>query len=83
MGKNNQLINLVRDTAKFYSADRHVINMMCAFAIALKENTNLEQEDIAELLAETQAVWDRYSKFDDSLVKACEEITNINVLRRW
>lgn len=82
MAKNNQFINAMRNAARYYGSETHIVEMMSAFAIALKRTTNLEQDDITDILVETQNVWDEHARTGNDLVADCLALTNINIMRR-
>lgn len=79
MAKNNQLINLVKNTMKNCKQDVYVKELTASFVIALAETTNLEPDDISEVLADAMSVWNRAVTEGINLLAWSKELTGIDI----
>lgn len=82
MAKNNKLINAVRQTMIMCKQDVYTKEMMASFALALKFNTDLEDDDIAGLLSGVQEVWDTAVRNGVNVLVWCKDETGIDIERK-
>lgn len=66
---------------KYYNMDKHVIDMFAAFAITLKENTNMSNEDVVYMLGQVQREWTLSCENGYDLADKCATMYDIDVRR--
>lgn len=80
MAKNNQLINVVKNTLKMAKQDTFIIEMMGAFALALNYK-GMTKEETEDLLSSTQAIWNHAVANDINIIKWAKDQAGIELLR--
>ena len=86
MGKNNKLINQMRLLAAMNKADaisrasdQMVPELYAAMAIALHRVRGFDMEQIEEIFAESQKIWQEFEGEPDEMIELCEKETGIAV----
>ena len=55
-------------------------HMLAAFALVLKENTDMSPDDIAYMIEQTQAMWNRSTSEGWDIRERCSEELDIDVM---
>ena len=75
-GGNRQI---ERDVAQHY-AMFVAPNLLASFALVLFENTNMNPDDIAYMIEQTQALWNRASSEGWDIRQRCSDLLDIDVM---
>lgn len=86
MGKNNRLINQLKEIAKRnremnveIASDEIVPQIYAAIAIALHRSERFGYERINRVFAESQRIWEEFEGHADEMVEMCEKETGITI----
>lgn len=80
MAKNNDLIN--RYKVLYEKVQQIVPEVYAGLALALYREHGWTYEQINDLFAESQAIWQECVDMDINMVQMCEEETGIDVQRK-
>lgn len=78
---NKQLLELAKSMAKYNNMDKHITEMFSAFAIVLKENTDMSDDDVEYMLQATQAEWNKAVSGGYDIADKCLNEYGIDVRR--
>lgn len=89
MGKNNRLINSLKEIASRNrmenvgrAADEMVPQIYAAVAIALHRTYGFGYKRINDVFVESQRIWENFDGTPDDMIALCEKETGVTVISR-